>query len=813
MKIAKQALLWLGITGVLAGCVNLPDKADDGYEDAVGAISISTPHFVPLETSVAGDKALNFGNLRSETNLWNLVERPSLGISDLLYRRTELNLAVKLAGSIEVKTAQDISQTIGGVTTNFSNATNTTSHATPEVPTANRAANATDEAVRNQLVKLLERSPNSFHLPPDQIASLVAAYKTYMVNLEEYLNMEGVDFGFQGSQGSTVPYYLPYKVYFTVSTTPGWYSRHHQHDAVAELTLQPSQTNNLGISIVAAMPAETAQAIDEFAAAFKSLIFSLAAEGQYGPLAGSGKFENVLEKAHRVEGLRTEKLITVGFPAANKLSIRFRPAANSSKEGRVLDSVAKPMMALVMVKSEPPRKPESTKQNHDSASLLTATAVPDKAYVELTTNTVIDVTAVASTNRAITTNLFLNTIKITDVLSIPTLSKAETSTNTVVVTNTFFATNVVAVPIPVASDSIPTLSGGYFAPAGYFNNGKWKAPRSFGFAFDSTKRLRVSDVPGSVSIPPWLGDFRKPLRIVEGAGLYYTDFSEVIKYQFFQGRTESDLAEAQKASEEVAAKIKAAQAEVEKLKEAVKTTEAALAAIAAKLKEKPSATECAELKNQRTKLQATLKEQGEARDKKEADLTAPKGELVSLKGKIGALQAEHKLQATAIATNLARALSCANATVRVKIDAPRRLLSEERTWYSTPNIDITAYFNGKAVMTNTVTGPGDYLLNLDCLNLTGLCPTTNCANVPEAWLTVSAMMYATNTTKTLRGAVATNVVIIPSLRSASASKAEPSKPQTTNAATNAPTGNVLQISLEQAKITLDGKPAPTKSDK
>jgi len=756
---------------MLGGCVSLPTENDlSRRNDALGTITVSSLHFVPLEKSASGDKALNFGYLRSESNLWNLVERPSLGISDLLYHRTELDIAAKLAGSMISQASQQTAQSAGNVITNFSSSTNGRSFKTPEVPNLSSLSDVGDAAARDKLLKLLERSPSAFHLPPDQIASLVAAYKTYMVNLEEYLNMEGVDFDQDGGEFA----FYPYKAYFTVSATPGWYSRYQQHDAVAEITFAGDASGPLEMRVVAAMPAETAQAIDEFAAAFRALTLSLTAEGQYAFFAGKGKFEDVLEKARRLEGLRTEKLITVAFPGQNKLSVRFRPAQNSSKEERMLDSLAKPMMALVMIRSAG-RRPKTNEIEHVN-SIISAAKRRAPAFSNIDTET----------NRTL-------------VLGTPQLEVLPGRTDKV------------SEPKLLISQDTQIINAGYFAPAGKFSDGNWKAPKNYVPWFgDSTKRLLGERITNSANVPPWLGDFRKPLRIFEVGGIYHVDLSRVTGLQFLLDRADSEFAQSEKRLADLESKLKTLDGDLSKAQEKMDKAQKAITSLEDQRK-KAKDNERKELQDQLSTKQNELKDVQQEVARSQTAIKDGKNAKGQLELALKSTAENRAKYALSVSEELTKALSCASATLRIRVDSPKHVLNEARTAGLEAEILLTGHIHLTNFTVRVPTGPGEHVLTLPCINLTGICPWTNCATLPELNINVAAQLREKATTNNVHAATATNATISPGFHAPVAGKPEAAKssPGATNTTS---VGSVLQINLEQARITLDGKTAtaPTK---
>ncbi len=783
----KKLLISVGLVALISGCVILPDADDhDRNPDAVGSITVSSVHFVPLESSVDGDKALKFRELRSETNLWNLVERPSLGISDLLYHRTELDVAAKVAGSVISKTSQEISQSSTSQTpTNTTITTNQTATTTPSIPSVTSPASANDSAVREKLLKLLERSTNAFHLPPDQIAGLVAAYKTYMVNLEEYLNLEGLNEE-RDPKGAEAGY--PYKAHFTVSVTPGWYSRHHQHDAVAIIELPDGKGDpNVEMRVIAAMPSETAQAIDELAAAFRALIFSLDVEGQQNAVSGKVKLEDVLQKARRLEGLRVEKLITVSFPAGNQLAIRLRGATTANKEGRFLDSTAKTMTALVMVKSTRPQSDplvgKEPKAKSTKGKPKTAKAPAPSAQQAPSKMQVLGVKQISFEPSAKSSNS-----------SIETLHTLQTHLNT----------------------------SGYFAPVGKYKDGEWKAPKFQDvYLGSSTKRLPIAPIQQPVSIPPWLGAARKPLVILSATGIYYADYSTVVSHQFALPKLELVLKDAEQSLKDAQVKLDALQKkklELEKqsneLREKVEQIEADI---------QKAAGDAAKI----DLLGKAKRETLAAKTKLDTEISKASDDAIKLETKRSEFDmaakkamAERDKQLDTIREAIVIAMKSGTASIRVRVDSPRVIINEDRTLSPGAVVEVLPYVNGSPLQSEDFifpAGPAEHVLSIRPINLAGLCVVTNCSSLPEIQVNLLVKLKLDRAAQVAHASVATNVVLFPFLHSPSAPKADAAKPAagSTSTASQNSTQNSLQITVEQAKVTLEGKPStpPAKADK
>ena len=210
--------------------------ATQSSADAVGFVTVSPPLFTPMDEVVGGDKRLQFGDLRKEEVIADRLERPSFGSDEVRFSLLEAALAARFAGARVSIVDRSTTGTEGAVDAEGNpvvpgdSRTRTRTFDSPEVPPAPGVPQV-PEKVMERLVKLLERSSQQYVLPPDELATLVAANKTYMVNLEEYYNVEGFDF----RRGLTQAY-VPYKMHFTVTAEPGWFSRYSQYDAVVEVS-------------------------------------------------------------------------------------------------------------------------------------------------------------------------------------------------------------------------------------------------------------------------------------------------------------------------------------------------------------------------------------------------------------------------------------------------------------------------------------------------------------------------------------------------------------------------------------------------
>ncbi|MFG0318429.1 MAG: hypothetical protein ACF8XB_14240, partial [Planctomycetota bacterium JB042] len=171
-------------TGLLAlllvsACVHMP-WTDDAQEVAKGSITISTPLFVPLLGATEEGKRLDFGPYRSEEKLIEAVHRSQLGKTLLSSKSFAGALSVALPTVEKIVTASD--HLHQGDRSNWKQHVSeaksvTKSGAPPEAPPSQL-----EEVLSGVLDKLIDRSAEVGQaLPPDQVASLVEAYKSTMI--------------------------------------------------------------------------------------------------------------------------------------------------------------------------------------------------------------------------------------------------------------------------------------------------------------------------------------------------------------------------------------------------------------------------------------------------------------------------------------------------------------------------------------------------------------------------------------------------------------------------------------------------------
>ncbi len=498
----RSMILMLAGLAAAGACVSIPDTRlnlkdfwfhdEASVHDAIGYVGISSPTFAPIESEIDGDSRLQFGDYRKEANLIAEIMKPQIGITDLQYRAFEAALAANVAGTRTAATEVERALTANDRTVQQTRSTDarptteviqnrraehellseqTRTFQSPDVPEALPAQLQTPADVAMEMAKVFARSGTPFSLAPDQVATLVAAYKTYMVNLEEYYNVD-----FYRYDDGIVGDYVPYKVHFTVTAEPGWFTRYHQHDALAEITFGGENSNEFLIASVS--PPETAQTIDRMTARMRSLAAAVAGEGAFNAVALAAQVRALREDALRLEGLQSNKTLVVGFPSHNRIRVRFRAESVPTEEGREVQPTSRMLTAIVLVRREARcGTNEGNGTNKGDRDEQVENALAARA-------------GVAGSNAEASAGVTL---------------KARPATLTV---------------------------HSYFAPTARDVSGDLKPPRNWIVWESRGGRARRESVLAGESrtveatVPPHLGDARKPLSIAKAFGYYWGDFAD-----------------------------------------------------------------------------------------------------------------------------------------------------------------------------------------------------------------------------------------------------------------------------------------------
>lgn len=328
----RQAFRCLYFLALLLVALSLCGCRMNEHEAAVGRVSVSTPLFTPLLGAAEGDKRLSYGDLRSETVLAQSIALPSFSASKMKYD------AIQAALSASFGTASAAPS--GG----------------------NNTPPATSSDIQSKLVAMLDRLDTTYHLPQDDIATLIAAYKEYMINLEEYYNLDAYanlneEFEDKAMHGHR---WLPYKVHMTMSVDPGWLSEAYGHDGIADITFNLPDGNNGGaeFKVLTVMPAETAEAFQDLNTALQSFSTAVQAGAALPKATLDAMVSSLSATATQMQGLRTHTGMIVSYPESNTIRVRFRPqlAANGAKQGgtsgRDLQPTSRIMTALVLVRDD-----------------------------------------------------------------------------------------------------------------------------------------------------------------------------------------------------------------------------------------------------------------------------------------------------------------------------------------------------------------------------------------------------------------------------------------------------------------------------
>ncbi len=367
-------------------------------DDAVGHVTVSSPIFTPIERETGGNRRLDFGPLRDELALAKEIKTPSFSSERKEYSMLALALAAKIAGTkLHVedlkeneytrKPATDPAKDPEEAATAHRKKTRQETFDSPEVPDSAKLPVVPPE-VMAQLVDLLKSAPPELKLtlPPDELATLIAANKTYMVNLEQVFNVEGYDYvrGFDQK-------YVPYRMHFTATAEPGWYSRWNQYDAVAEVELTVPEGCTLldtchgGCShppfiILNVSPAETAQTISEFSAALSEFKAAVSVAGAFKGGAVQLDAQKVNAIAERLIGMRAEKSMTVAFPGTNRMRIRFQSTGRADVDhARDLQPTTRMLTATVLVRRDVQTREGGRVAPQLSADTLSARVVAERA--------------------------------------------------------------------------------------------------------------------------------------------------------------------------------------------------------------------------------------------------------------------------------------------------------------------------------------------------------------------------------------------------------------------------------------------------
>lgn len=405
MRVIAKSLCVL-LLPLVCGCVSEdylePRVAPRGVSsaDAVGFVSASAPLFSPMDSPRGVADRLEFGDLKDEERILKYLSQSNFSAKSLEAESFRLQIAAKIASVVTDIRREELRRVNGGIPPESAvpppaNTTPAEGGASDEATDAPKtevfredrrtsemqsprpfdaqsftlpghdllAAKGSDgQTLLARLVDLLapDASTRPTHLAMDELVTHIASLKTYMVNLEEYHNVKGYDYA-RGHSNS----YVPYRVQFTVTAEPGWFSKHGQHDAVCEVkfNLPPIECdddpqcdacgNRVKVRmpiVLSATPAEVGQTMNEFAALVtqQAVQASLSVPIQDFAQVGANA-ERLRLVASQLQGMRIHKTLAVGFPSSNSVRIRFMAQRAADPRGHELQAVSRLITAIVLV--------------------------------------------------------------------------------------------------------------------------------------------------------------------------------------------------------------------------------------------------------------------------------------------------------------------------------------------------------------------------------------------------------------------------------------------------------------------------------
>ena len=370
-------------------------KIPRSYSANIGDISHSSPVLTALTPET--DK-LSFGELRSEKYLSEQVQSANLTMDDVTVTFQEIAAAIAYSGdqitnlstdkshnktgsttgdgktdgasmssgvNISINsegysregrsqdhTSTDLTrtQTSTRETTSESDTSTSNGYTTPSTPELPEQISLPD-SVEGKLASLLDRAQKNHTLTPDDIATITASLKMYMIGLEDFFNATSL----YQSADSGLTEWMPYRMHFVATVDPGWLTQNGDFDAVLELEVGTPET----VRIINAVPPQTAQAIDQFTSAYKKLSTSLRGSGSQARVAASAAMRRMKATARRLQGMRSNTTFSASFPAENKLRLRFHASMiPDSKTKTHLQPTSRIITATILIKKSD--SPEST---------------------------------------------------------------------------------------------------------------------------------------------------------------------------------------------------------------------------------------------------------------------------------------------------------------------------------------------------------------------------------------------------------------------------------------------------------------------
>lgn len=297
---------------------------DEARAQAIGTVHVSTPLFTPLDP-FRQDRALDFKELRDERYLNDRINQANMSVSTLATRQVEAGAAVAVARKARSPAAAAATAE------------------PPSAPAVDGTSTLAGEA-QQTITGFLGRSDARHLLTPDEVATIVASLKLYMVSLEDYYNAVAI---YNDALRSN-PSWVPYRVHFTITTDPGWFTGLNGYDAIAEVSIgNPDE-----VQVLTVIPPQNTQAFEQFSATFHSLASTLTAEVRTNRVATRAAVRALHTAAARLEGLRANTTFTASALGGNKVRLRFRPSIVPGKGQLELQPLSRIVTAVVLVRPE-----------------------------------------------------------------------------------------------------------------------------------------------------------------------------------------------------------------------------------------------------------------------------------------------------------------------------------------------------------------------------------------------------------------------------------------------------------------------------
>ncbi len=349
---------WVALCAmVLSGCkspslpcdVRMNAKVYDANQDGVptrvevslGAITVSTPKFTPLISEPSSANALNFGDMKKPDTLLKLIQQSNMGASQVSYD----SLSAGATAKTDLSTAPDAATT-------------------SELPSA----------VQEKLVSLLGPSANTYTLNAFDTIHLMAQLHSEMVNIEAFNNFDGIfdsnQFFSSDASWPSAGVWAPYRMQFTVTVNPGWYTDKRGYDAVIEIQIPELPLCNKGeqcekgdpccdrnappreVKFMAVVPQESEQTVTELTSAMNELKLAGKFSGTIQSIAIQGAINKVSALAKRLEGPCENVLHLVTYPTENTVRIHIRPTRVPNNDKAVIKPTNMLLTAYVLIKQD-----------------------------------------------------------------------------------------------------------------------------------------------------------------------------------------------------------------------------------------------------------------------------------------------------------------------------------------------------------------------------------------------------------------------------------------------------------------------------